>query len=74
MAENRAQKGKPTADTVKPTIAKEELEKAVHPTKRAKHPTITKSGSAVFSFRSQMFFDRRGACHPEDEGYLAEEG
>ncbi|BDG36679.1 hypothetical protein BV455_03083 [Parageobacillus caldoxylosilyticus] len=38
MAENRAQKGKPTADTVKPTIAKEELEKAVHPTKRQNTP------------------------------------
>jgi len=35
---NRAQKGKPSADTVKPTIAKEELEKAIHPTKRQNSP------------------------------------
>jgi hypothetical protein len=34
MAKNGSQKGKPTADTVKQTIAKEELEKAIHPTKR----------------------------------------
>jgi hypothetical protein len=38
MTENRAQKGKPTADTVKQTIAKEELEKATHPTKRQNTP------------------------------------
>lgn len=29
-----SQKGKPVADTVKNTIASEELEKAIHPTKR----------------------------------------
>jgi len=29
-----SQKGKPTADTVKQTIAVEDLEKAIHPTKR----------------------------------------
>ncbi|EIJ78765.1 hypothetical protein PB1_14444 [Bacillus methanolicus PB1] len=29
-----SQKGKPVADTVKQTIAAEELEKAIHPTKR----------------------------------------
>lgn len=29
-----SQKGKPNADTVKGTIAAEELEKAIHPTKR----------------------------------------
>jgi hypothetical protein len=38
MSENRekgySQKGKPGADTVKQTIAAEELEKAIHPTKR----------------------------------------
>ncbi|GLH65063.1 hypothetical protein PG301_29020 [Parageobacillus sp. G301] len=34
MAKNGSQKGKSTADTVKQTIAKEELEKAIHPTKR----------------------------------------
>jgi hypothetical protein len=38
MAKNGAQKGKPTADTVKQTIAKEELEKAIHPTKRQNTP------------------------------------
>ncbi len=27
MAKNKSQKGKPTADTVRPVIAKEELEK-----------------------------------------------
>lgn len=29
-----SQKGKPNSDTVKATIAAEELEKAIHPTKR----------------------------------------
>jgi hypothetical protein len=29
-----SQKGKPNADTVKNTIAAEELEKAIHPTRR----------------------------------------
>ncbi|AIE60630.1 hypothetical protein [Bacillus methanolicus] len=29
-----SQKGKPVADTVKQTIAAEEVEKAIHPTKR----------------------------------------
>jgi hypothetical protein len=29
-----SQKGKPTSDTVNQTIAAEELEKAIHPTKR----------------------------------------
>ncbi|WP_269433515.1 hypothetical protein [Bacillus sp. FJAT-29937] len=29
-----SQKGKPNSDTVNPTIAAEELEKATHPTKR----------------------------------------
>ena len=29
-----SQKGKPTADTVKQTIAAEDLEKAIHPTNR----------------------------------------
>ncbi len=38
MAKNRAQKGKPSADTVKPVIAKEELEKAIHPPKRQNSP------------------------------------
>ncbi len=38
MANNRGQKGKPSADTVKPMIAKEELEKAIHPTKRQNTP------------------------------------
>jgi hypothetical protein len=38
MAKNGAQKGKPTADTAKQTIAKEELEKAIHPTKRQNTP------------------------------------
>ncbi len=38
MTKNRAQKGKPSADTVKPVIAKEELEKAIHPTKRQNSP------------------------------------
>ena len=38
MAKNGAPKGKPTADTVKQTIAKEELEKAIHPTKRQNTP------------------------------------
>jgi hypothetical protein len=34
MAKNGSQKGKPTADTTQPVIAKEELKKAIHPTKR----------------------------------------
>jgi hypothetical protein len=38
MTENRAQKGKPTADTAKQMIAKEELEKAIRPTKRQNTP------------------------------------
>ncbi|MBA2870047.1 hypothetical protein HNQ85_000305 [Anoxybacillus calidus] len=38
MAKNRGQKGKPNADTVKPVIAKEELEQAIHPTKRQNSP------------------------------------
>jgi hypothetical protein len=38
MAKNRGQKGKPNADTVKPVIAKEELERAIHPTKRQNSP------------------------------------
>ncbi|MBB6284245.1 hypothetical protein HNR34_002617 [Geobacillus subterraneus] len=38
MAKHRAQKGKPSADAVKPVIAKEELEKAIHPTKRQNSP------------------------------------
>jgi hypothetical protein len=38
MAKNHGQKGKTTADTVKPVIAKEELEKATHPTKRQNSP------------------------------------
>jgi hypothetical protein len=38
MAQNHGQKGKPSADTVKPAIAKEELEKAIHPTKRQNAP------------------------------------
>ncbi|WP_281352193.1 hypothetical protein [Cytobacillus depressus] len=29
-----SQKGKPNSETVNPTIAAEELEKAIHPTKR----------------------------------------
>lgn len=31
---SKSQKGKPNADTVKKTMAFEEMEKAVHPTKR----------------------------------------
>ncbi|BDG46624.1 hypothetical protein PspKH34_11850 [Parageobacillus sp. KH3-4] len=38
MAKSNAQKGKQSADTVKQTIAKEELEKAIHPTKRQNSP------------------------------------
>lgn len=38
MATNKSQKGKPIADTVRPVIAKEELEKAIHPTKRQNSP------------------------------------
>lgn len=38
MTKNKSQKGKPTADTVRPIIAKEELEKAIHPTKRQNSP------------------------------------
>lgn len=38
MVTNKSQKGKPTADTVRPVIAKEELEKAIHPTKRQNSP------------------------------------
>jgi hypothetical protein len=38
MAKNRGQKGKPSADTVKPVIAKEELERAIHPTRRQNSP------------------------------------
>ncbi len=37
MTKNRAQKGKP-ADTVKPVIGKEKLEKAIHPTKQQNSP------------------------------------
>ncbi|WP_283248181.1 hypothetical protein [Bacillus sp. FJAT-50079] len=29
-----SQKGKPNSDTIKPMIAAEDLEKAIHPTKR----------------------------------------
>lgn len=32
--ESKSQKGKPNADTAKQTVAFEEMEKAVHPTKR----------------------------------------
>ncbi len=38
MTKNKSQKGKPTADPVRPVIAKEELEKAIHPTKRQNSP------------------------------------
>ena len=38
MAKNRGQKGKPNGDTVKPVIAKEELDKAIHPTNRQNTP------------------------------------
>ncbi len=34
MAKQRGQKGKPNADKSKQPIAQEELEKAIHPTKR----------------------------------------
>ncbi|WP_302053226.1 hypothetical protein [Bacillus sp. FJAT-29790] len=33
-----SQMGKPNSDTVNPTIAAEELEKAIHPTKRQNSP------------------------------------
>ena len=38
MTKNKSQKGKTTADTVRPVIAKEELEKAIHPTRRQNSP------------------------------------
>jgi hypothetical protein len=34
MANQRGQKGKPNADTSKKTMAIEDVEKAIHPTKR----------------------------------------
>ncbi len=34
MTKQRGQKGKPNADKVKKVIAVEEVEKAIHPTKR----------------------------------------
>ncbi len=38
MANQRGQKGKPNADTSKKMMAAEEVDKAIHPTKRQNSP------------------------------------